>query len=356
MNTDAPRAGWYRSGWFHLAIFLLLLALMIKPLQRMVFDMILWQNLISDVDHRLTEDPKKNINSEGIRSFQTSSRYRAEDFNIIFAGDSFAYGLGLPIEHAPPYQLETLLRQHYKRDDIHVVNFGWSSSSPYLSLRLLKDLGAAYKPDMIIFLLDLTDFKDDWFYKHILHRQGNYRFLVEHPYLGYIARTVARKTDAYTGWYQQLMGFPDWSTYFTVHQPYEASKPFFDNVYQSLLEMHTFSQQTLGVPLYVFSAPRHWQYTDKESPDSWEAHAFEIQGPYALNNFIWLEETARTAPFPMISLLQDFRETTVFPTTFQDDSHWNREGAGVAAAAIFEHCQQLACFNNLENQPEPTLR
>lgn len=333
-----------RSGWFHLFLFLVLLAFMVKPLQRIVFDMILWQNLVNDVDHRLTEDPKKNINAEGIRSFYTSDQYKDEDFNIIFAGDSFAYGLGLPIEHAPPYQLEQSLRTHFKRDDINVINFGWSSSSPYLSLRLLEDLGEAYKPDLVIFLLDLTDFKDDWFYKHIIHKKGHYKFLVEHPYLGNITRMIARKTDAYTGWYQQLVGFPDRNTYFTVHQPYEKSEAFFNNVYDSLLEMHTFTTETLNAPLIVFSAPRHWQYTDKESPNSWEAHTFEIQGPYVLNNFVWLDKAATEAPFPMISLLPDFQQTTVFPTTFDTDSHWNKNGAQVAAEAIFKHCLRIECF------------
>ncbi|MCB1615783.1 MAG: SGNH/GDSL hydrolase family protein [Pseudomonadales bacterium] len=360
MNTSPKKEKLSRllySGWFHLFIFLVALGFMIKPLQRAIFDMVLWQNLINNVDHRLTEDPKKNINSEGIRSYHTSDYYKEEDFNIIFAGDSFAYGLGMPIEGAPPFQLEKQLRNYFHREDINVINFGWSSSSPYLSLRLLQDLGKAYKPDVVIFLLDLTDFKDDWFYKNILHKTGHYRFLIEHPYLGYLVRSIARETDSFTGWYQELMGFPDWSTYFTVHQPYEKSEPFFNNVYESLLEMNSFTENELHAPLFVFSAPRHWQYTDKESPNSWEAHAFVVKGPYALNNFIWMDKVSATAPFPMVSLLKDFQNTEVFPTTFEDDSHWNQAGANVAATAIFRHCLKLNCFEKLlKTNPDQELQ
>jgi hypothetical protein len=39
---------------------------------------------------------------------------------------------------------------------------------------------------------------------------------------------------------------------------------------------------------------------------------------------------------PVYSLLPTFLETEVFPTCFEDDPHWNADGARVAAERIAE--------------------
>ncbi len=331
--------------WF---LYLLLIAVVSYGAFRLIGDelygFILWQKLIEDPDHRWKPHEREDINSDGIRSFREANEFDTNDFNIIFSGDSYTFGHLLSAEQAMPTQFEKIARLAYPAKNINVVNFGWSSSSPYLSLRLLHDKAEKYHPDLVIFVLDITDFKDDYFYQHVIEKIGNYKFIVEHPYLAHFPRQLARKYDSYTHWQETLLGFPDFSIYFVAHQPYEKSVPFFDRTYNNLLNMNYFVTRELHAKFVVFIPPRHWQYTDKESPESWERHNYVTMGPYVLNNFVYFNEKAKTAPFPIISLLEDFKKTTVFPTTFTRDSHWNATGAQLAAQLIFEHCKKLGCI------------
>jgi hypothetical protein len=310
-----------------------------------VFDLSLWQKLIEDPDHRWKPYAKEDINGDGIRSQREAGTFSPEHYNIIFSGDSYVYGHLLSAEQAPPMQFEKLAQQALPKKDIQVANFGWSSSSPYLSLRLLKDIGKKYHPDLVIFLLDATDYKDDFFYRHVIEKRGAYKFIVEHPLLAHFPRKIARKFDRYTHWQEKWLGYPDFSTYFLFHQPYEKSVPFFDNTYEILRDMNQFVTEELHAKFIVFISPRHWQYTDKESPLSWERHNYTPMGKYVLNNFIYFESKQKTAPFTIVPLLEDFKHTDVFPTTFEKDSHWNPAGAKFAAETIFKHCQELGCFD-----------
>jgi hypothetical protein len=329
-------------------VFITLLALAgyagFRFLSDQLFGLIRWQKLIEDPDHRWKPHERDDINSDGLRSFREASDFKTEDFNIIFSGDSYTFGHLLSAEQSPPMQFEKIALEKLPAHSIKVVNFGWSSSSPYLSLRLLKDKGAAYKPDLVIFLLDVTDFKDDFFYRNVLEKRGAYKFIVEHPLLAHFPRQIARTTDGFTHWQESWLGYPDYSNYFLFHQSYEKSLPFFDNTYGILQQMNLYVTTVLHARFIVIVPPRHWQYTDKESLRSWERHNYTPMGEYVLNNYRYLDEKSKTAPFPIISLLEDFKTTTIFPTTFEKDSHWNPEGAKLAAELIFTHCQQLNCF------------
>lgn len=309
-----------------------------------IFGLMLWQKLIEDPDHRWKPHEKDDINSDGLRSYREAADFRADDFNIIFAGDSYTFGHLLSADQSPPMQFEKIAAEKLSNTAIKVVNFGWSSSSPYLSLRLLKDKGADYKPDLVIFLLDATDFKDDFFYRNVLEKRGPYKFIVEHPLLAHFPRQIARKTDGYTHWQEKWLGYPDYSNYFLFHQPYEKSLPFFDNTYDILNQMNFYVTRELAAKFIVFVPPRHWQYTDKESLLSWERHNYIPLGEYVLNNYLYWDDKSKTASFPIISLLDDFKSTGVFPTTFEKDSHWNPDGARLAAELIYQHCETLGCF------------
>ena len=309
-----------------------------------LFDLMLWQKLILDPDHRWKPHERVDINSDGLRSYEEAGNYKPTDFNVIISGDSFTFGHLLPPEASPPAQFELLARQAYPHAAIHVINFGWSSSSPYLSLRLLKDKAAKYHPKLVLFLLDATDYKDDYFYSHVIEKSGNYKFIVEHPLLAHFPRKIAGATDKVTGWHQKMLGYPYSGNYFLFFQPYEQSVPFFDYTYHNLELMNAYVTQELHAKFIVFIPPRHWQYTDKESPLSWERHNYTALGPYVLNNYVYFDAKAKTASFPIVSLLEDFKSTKVFPTTFERDSHWNPDGAKLAAQLMLEHCKTLHCF------------
>lgn len=352
MNYDSIDNTDNLSGKQKLVFWVLFIGLMVLAvygcyvfLSRQVYDLSLWQKLIEDPDHRLAPDEKKGINADGIRSKREAEDFIESDFNIIFSGDSYTYGHLLGTKQTPPMQFELIANQQLAPMTIRVANFGWSSSSPYLSLRLLKDIGKKYKPDLVIFILDATDFKDDHFYSSVIEKKSGYEFIVDHPLLAHFPRKIALATDNYTGWHERWLGYPGSGNYFLFHQPYQKSLPFFESTYQNLVEMNKYVSEQLGAKFIVFAPPRHWQYTDKESPLSWERHNYTPMSEHVLNNFAFWDEKAGEAPFPIVSLLEDFQSSSVYPTTFKKDSHWNPQGARFAAHTMFEHCLKLQCFD-----------
>ena len=105
--------------------------------------------LFKNVDHRMKPHTRET-NGDGIRDAREADAYREEDWNIVFLGDSFVYGLGVERDEAIPRQFEQILAQRSPEKRIRAANFGWVSSSPLLSYRLLRDIGRRYKPDVVV--------------------------------------------------------------------------------------------------------------------------------------------------------------------------------------------------------------
>ena len=306
-----------------------------------------WVSLSRDIDHRMKRPKFNDINSDGIRSPRETSEIRDGDFNIIFLGDSFVHGFILQYKLAPPKQLEEIAREHFKTDRINVWNFGWTTSSPILQYRLLKDLGKKYQPDLVILAVDMSDYKDDYFYRHMIAGDGVYAYVKKYPRTFYVLKQFLTYVDGWTGWHKKVFGYTGKGGYFAATQALQETRPQFDELYDSLNQVYDYCQNELHVPLVVVIPPRHWQYTAKESPHSWENGSFEAMGPYALENYRYFDEKRPVTPYPLISLLNDFKNSTVFPTTFDKDSHWNQHGAKLAADAIFNHVLATGYFSPL---------
>ena len=123
------------------------------------------------IDHRMRPDGDE-INSDSLRFRGEAGSIDVDDFNIVFLGDSFTYGLFLEYEDAVPYVTEQQLASRKCDTQVRVVNFGWPSSSPLLSVRLLRDIGHKYHPDLVVYMLDMTDFHDDLDYEQrFINRQ-----------------------------------------------------------------------------------------------------------------------------------------------------------------------------------------
>lgn len=341
-----PRRVLYALVW------LLLLGAGLKGITSLLFHAEIFAQVVRNPDHRMTTDKFDGLNSDGIRASHEASDFQESDFNIVFLGDSFIYGFLLPQESmAPPAQLESLLREKYQRTDINVANFGWTSSSPILSLRLLKDIGAKYHPDLIILALDMSDYRDEWFYKSVLEQRGFYSFVVHYPRTAYLVKRTAELLEPLIDWHTRLFGYSGQGGYFVARQPLEKSLNLFDDVYATLLATHHYIEQEFKVPFYVFVPPRHWQYTDKEAPESWENGSFDTMGSFALENFHYFENKRQSAPFPIVSLLDDFRKAQQFPLNFKVDSHWNKHGAHFFAERVAAHCEAQGAFQALEKHP-----
>jgi hypothetical protein len=80
--------------------------------------------------------------------------------------------------------------------------------------------------------------------------------------------------------------------------------------------------------------PRSYPFSAREAPRNKGAGEYEVLGPYSLEPFRFFDELRPTKPDPIVSLLEDFRANTEFPTCFEDDAHWTALGHRVAARAL----------------------
>lgn len=338
--------GYFRRKPVRLAyalLWLLATSYLLYALFMLAFQAEMFAKLVADPDHRMQRDDPhfSGLNSDNLRTPHEAAGLRDSDFNILFLGDSFVYGFLLSSEQSPPAQLELVLRERFGRNDINVINFGWTSSSPILSYRLLQELGAKYKPDLVLLALDMSDYRDEWFYKSVIQRRGFYRYVVQYPRSSYVLKRLLELLEPAYDLHTPLFGYSGVGGYFVARQPLEKSQNLFDDIHDTLLQINQYSRDTLQVPFMVLIPPRHWQYTDKEAPESWENGGFDALGPYALENYRYFASKQAGTPFPLAPMLEDFRQAGQFPLNFRGDSHWNRRGARFFAEHVADRVAPL---------------
>ncbi len=288
-----------------------------------------------DPDHRLQPlDPGVGTNSDGLRCRLEGDEIADSDFSILFFGDSFVFGPNVGREGALPRLFEQDLREAMESESIHVVNAAWPSASPLLALRLLRDVGTRYRPDLVLYGFDMSDFRDDLMYRNLIEKKGIYRLIDLMPASLWFAGRGA-KAMAPDRLYKTVFRMPK-DRFFAVNQSLSETRGDLMPVRQNLEEINTFCRDELKADFRVIVQPRNFQYSDRESPSSWERGQYENLGPFVLEPFVFFEEQAATAPFPIHSLLPAFRETDVFPTCYTGDPHWTPAGTQVAADALVE--------------------
>lgn len=306
------------------------------------------------VDHRLSPDGGE-INSHGARFFGEPAELSDDDFVVLFMGDSFTFGWSLPYEHAYPYQLEKLARQAGCDPTVRAVDMGWTSSSPLLALRLLREVGWEYRPDLVVYGLDMTDFHDDLRYERALREDRDFdldtgavlRRLIatELPWakgllapVAVVAGELRGKGESDRGQSLANLDFPGPNDrYFITEHPLERTRPAIElGVVKNLAELQAFADESLGAPTALVIYPRAYQYSGRESLENWEAHLHTRLGPHAREPFRYFAERAGELPYPVIDVLPAFEASQQFPLYFRTDPHWTRLGAGVAARAVFD--------------------
>lgn len=293
----------------------------------------------TDANHRLRPNQFAGINSDGVRCPVESSDFQTSTCNITFLGDSFTYGEGLKdIRDTFPAQVEEILNARRPPRRVRTVNFGWTSSSPLLSYRLLSEIGAKYKPALVVLCLDMTDFHDDLRYhlgtdmigappiQVIIHRLG----LGEY-YMQLRSRWVIG--DLWQRFASSRAVIPD-HRFFITQQPLGDSLPFMNETEQNIRDIARFTRDDLHASFLLVMLPRSYQYSTRECPKNWEAENYQAGGPFVLEPFKWLKAVQARVDFPCCSILEDFQNTKVFPTCFEDDPHWTRDGNRVAAEGI----------------------
>jgi len=305
-----------------------------------------------DVDHRLHPDGGE-INSDGARFRGEAEDLADDDFVVLFLGDSFTFGFGLAYADSYPYRVEALAGEYGCAADVRVVNMGWTSASPLLALRLLRQVGYRYRPDLVVYSLDMTDFHDDLRYEWRLREQLDYEFDAaavaerwiarEWPWaspLRPVVRAVTSRLRAVDrdSRAELLEGLrvprPD-ERYFVTSRPLEQTRPAIElGVMKNLGEMERLSQDVLGARMALVVYPRAYQYSDREVPRNWEK-GYTPLGRYVREPFRYFAEVGDSLAYPVIDVLADFESSERFPLYFGNDPHWTEQGADVAARAVF---------------------
>ena len=318
-----------------------------------------------DIDHRPRRVPGRT-NADGVTPDRPPLEYLAEEFNVVVLGDSFTMGTqyGLPggarFEDTIPGQVGLLLEVP------RVANFGWTPSSPVLQLRQLRQLGARYKPDLVVQLFDMSDFADDIEYADRLAMHQGY--VVAPSIFDYVRAglAVALGVDDPMRWLWRTSVFgreavarqgerlqiSKANRFFHVSQPLERSLPHMELSWATLLRTQEEAAR-LGARYALFVLPRHGQFKPGEARDDWERSQWPTDSRYVLEPFRFFAGKAKGAPFPVHSLLPDFKAAATAPLCWKDDPHYNLRGNRVAARAIVRHLQADGLVRALTTAPTP---
>lgn len=317
-----------------------------------------------DVDHRMKPNSAEiGTNGDGIRCRYEADDYHDDSFNIIFLGDSFTYGVLIEdVDDTFVAQVESRLNEAVaaNRDTgpkIRTINFGWATSSPLLSYRLLRDIGRRYSPDLVVMCLDMSDFHDDMRYRAAagFESPSPTRYLA----LRLGCQAVLGELEQnwrFTGLLNDMSDRVPRDSFFIVNQPLEQSLALMQDTETNLVRIAELSRQRLHSEFAVVMFPRAFQYSQRESPNNWQAWRYQKLGPCVLEPFRWLEGFAARVDFPCISLLAAFSESAEFPLYFDDDIHWNAAGHRVAADAIASELVTAGMIPGVAGRLPPSAR
>jgi len=306
---------------------------------------------LSSVDHRLQPDGNE-INQDSLRFRGDAEGLDDDEFVVIFMGDSFTFGSYLDYHESYPYVFEELLKSRGCTQKVRSVNFGWPTSSPLLGLRLLREVGKNYRPDLVIYNLDMTDFYDDLHYGEMLRQAGEVaeflvpsiwtKILLIGPWKGATQdwmswasrhrRSRAEETSA-----ESLADVLTGPVFFATSQPLDKSRRWIEQgVGANLNRIHRFSRDELGAPMVLAILVRAFQHSRVESPRNWERVFYEVMGPYAREPFHYFEQNEQDLEYPYFSMLPAFEHAEEFPLYLPDDPHWTPTGSRVAAQAALD--------------------
>jgi hypothetical protein len=262
----------------------------------------------------------------------------------------------LEYEEAYPYRFEARANQRRGLERVRAVAMGWVSSSPLLNLRLLRDVGHKYRPDLVLYSLDMTDFRDDLHYEYALQtnegldtRQAALlqQFWAMHlPRFDFGVAEFATILDLVR--FEPPSGTPP-AAAAVATEPIPEDRFFITNLplaetrydiergtMRHLFALSDYVTTELACPFALVVYPRAYQYSVRESLDNWEGHCYQPLGPYVREPFRYFAEVRDDLPYPLIDLMPAFETADDFPLFFAYDPHWNADGADLAARAVLD--------------------
>jgi hypothetical protein len=297
-------------------------------------------------------------NEDGFRTTYSRASFAAEGTRVVILGDSYAYGMGLPQDRAVPQRMERILREKTGKGDIGVLNTGVVSYSPFVERLVFEDVVVAYKPTVVLLLLDATDIGDDDRYAAAAReRDGRTYFpretappmiadaptLLEHlaiydrlyPRSLLFARTLLHPLDAVKLRDEgREIGLKNSGRFFIFKRPLAETRPFFEATLRNVAAVAADAKR-LGASFALVVPPRYQHWSATECPENWEASEYAPVEPYQGEYLRFFDEAKERAGFPIVTLLPEFQAAAKDgPLVFRTDPHWNERGAELVAQAL----------------------
>ncbi|HIA64710.1 TPA: SGNH/GDSL hydrolase family protein [Candidatus Poribacteria bacterium] len=121
------------------------------------------------------------INSLGWRDREIPFEKQEGTFRIVALGDSITFGWGVELNETYVKQLETILRTQHPNRNYEVINIGIEDLGLQEELKLLKQVGLNFQPDLVLLGFYLNDArpiggfpnesKPTWFHRRYTFRQ-----------------------------------------------------------------------------------------------------------------------------------------------------------------------------------------
>jgi len=121
------------------------------------------------------------INSLGWRDREISLEKQEDTFRIVALGDSITFGWGIELNETYIKQLETILKKQDSHKNYEVINISIEDLGLQEELKLLKQVGLNFQPDLVLLGFYLNDArpiggfpnesKSTWFHRRYILRQ-----------------------------------------------------------------------------------------------------------------------------------------------------------------------------------------
>ena len=315
-------------------------------------------------------------NEDGLRTQYSRAQFTKFAERIVAMGDSYTYGFSIQQGYTFPEVMEEMLRQRLCREDIGVLNAGIVSYSPFLASNLFADVIVPYKPALVLYALDATDFGDDYFYaQQARYDENGLYFDLENQqayYYGALGEAVyhnvtnsglrvlldwisyprdffeyhvlgQQRPSSYYAFSVTVDGERHNSRYFIYRHPVESLLPFFEATRKNVDHLAAQVREAGGT-FVLLVLPRFHHWNPKESPDYWERNEYSVNEPYQFAYLDYFDSIRDSLDYPVFNLLPAFKSTDQYPLTFREDAHWNRDGNAFVARIVAEYL--------LEHYPE----
>lgn len=333
-------------AWKKTALFLASTALMLLAVRYLVGPLILRHIVLPTynltIDHRPKPVPSA-LNEDGVYPDVVPSDYAPADTVLFFTGDSMTRGERVNPNDAFPMRVGDILGRDRPDRRVRVANGGWDSSSSILQLRQIRQIAEKYHPDLIVQAFDMTDFHDDLYYDKRL-RELAFRESTELSIFRalYIRLSLLAGVDRLGVWLRdrfvatadpdrERIEPEDVPQLFAMLWPLDRSRPHLDLTWSTIVRTAEYAR-SIGADYLLVVLPRWQQYNLAECP---RCPSKELrESPHVGEPLRFFREKAAEAAFPVVIPDEDFRDSGVYPTTFDDDFHYNEAGHEIAAKAV----------------------